>query len=51
MASPILFSICAFLMLMVAFTGIGYRVFYKPGKFLKQLGNPVITDQKHERAR
>src|ERR1700722_18824420 len=47
MASPLLFSICAFLMLMVAIVGIGYRVFYKPGKFLRQLGNPVITEQKH----
>src|SRR5580698_437473 len=47
MASPILFSICAFLMLMVAFTGVGYRFFYKPGKFLRQLGNPVITEQKN----
>jgi tight adherence protein C len=46
MASPLLFSICAFLMLLVAFTGIGYRLFYKPGKFLKQLGSPVITGQK-----
>jgi tight adherence protein C len=44
MASPMLFSICTFLMLMVAITGIGYRIFYKPGKFLKQLGNPVITE-------
>src|ERR1035438_4213912 len=48
MASPILFSICAFLMLMVAITGVGYRIYYKPGKFLKQLGTPVITEnQQH----
>jgi tight adherence protein C len=46
MASPLLFSICAFLMLLVAMTGVGYRVFYKPGEFLKQLGTPVITDHK-----
>lgn len=29
-------------MLMVLLTWVGYRVFYKPGKFLRQLGNPVI---------
>jgi tight adherence protein C len=46
MNNPLIFSICAFLMLMVAITGAGYRVFYKPGKFMKQLGTPVITDQK-----
>jgi len=43
MDSPILFSICAFLMLMVLLTWVGYRIFYKPGKMLKQLGRPVIT--------
>jgi len=42
MQQPLLFAICAFLMLMLLITGIGYRVFYKPGKFLKQLGSPVI---------
>ena len=43
MESPILFSICAFLMLMVLITWVGYRIFYKPGKMLRQLGRPVIT--------
>jgi len=43
MEHPLLFSIVAFLMLMVAITGAGYRFFYKPGKFMRQLGNPVIT--------
>jgi len=46
MNNPLIFSTCAFLMLLVAFTGVGYRIFYKPGKFLKQLGTPVIIDQK-----
>lgn len=46
MDHPALFATCAFLTLMVALTFIGYRVFYKPGKFLKQLGRPVITDQR-----
>lgn len=43
MDSPILFSICAFLMLMVLLSWVGYRIFYKPGKMLRQLGRPVIT--------
>jgi hypothetical protein len=43
MDNPFLFAIVAFLGLMAALTGAGYRVFYKPGKFLKQLGQPVIT--------
>ena len=46
MESPILFSVCAFLMLMVLLTWVGYRIFYKPGKMLKQLGRPVITTQR-----
>jgi tight adherence protein C len=46
MNSPLIFSLCAFLMLLVAIVGVGYRIFYKPGKFLKQLGTPVITGQK-----
>jgi tight adherence protein C len=45
MDNPILFAVCAFLTLMVALTFIGYRIFYKPGKFLKQLGRPVITNE------
>lgn len=44
MEHPLLFSICAFLMLLVLMTGVGYRVFYKPGKFLRQLGAPVIIE-------
>jgi tight adherence protein C len=43
MDSPILFSLCAFLMLMVLMTWVGYRIFYKPCKMLRQLGRPVIT--------
>jgi len=44
MGQPLLLSICAFLMLLVLLTGAAYRVLYKPGKFLRQLGAPVITD-------
>lgn len=49
MESPLLFAVFSFLTLMVAMTGIGYRLYYKPGRILRQLGNPVITDD--ERAR
>lgn len=42
MQHPILLAICAFSMMMVALTWVGYRVFYRPGRFLKQLGTPVI---------
>jgi tight adherence protein C len=44
MEHPLLVSICVFLMLMIALSGIGYRLFYKPGRILRQLGNPVIAD-------
>jgi tight adherence protein C len=50
MEHPLLISICAFLMLMVLVSWMGYRSFYKPGKFLKQLGSPVITDAARRRA-
>jgi tight adherence protein C len=46
MDSPIIFSICAFLMLMLLLTWVGYRIFYKPGKMLRQLGRPVITQHR-----
>ena len=44
MGQPILLAVIAFLMLLVGLSWLGYRVFYRPGRFLKQLGNPVITD-------
>ena len=50
MEHPLLMAVCAFLMLMVIVSGLGYRTFYKPGKFLKQLGSPVITDAAKRRA-
>jgi tight adherence protein C len=49
MDHPILFSICAFLMLMLILSWVGYRLIYKPGKFLRQLGNPVITNASKQR--
>lgn len=44
MPHPVLFSTCAFLMLMLIFSWVGYRLIYKPGKFMRQLGSPVISD-------
>jgi tight adherence protein C len=43
MSHPLLFALFTFLTLMVAMTGVAYRLFYKPGRMLKQLGAPVIT--------
>jgi tight adherence protein C len=44
MVHPALFASCAFLMLMLILTWVGYRLVYKPGRFLRQLGRPVITN-------
>ena len=41
MSHPLIFSICAFLMVMLLAGWVGYRLIYKPGKFLKQLGRPA----------
>jgi tight adherence protein C len=46
MNHPILFSICAFLMLMLLLSWVGYRLIYRPGRFMRQLGTPVISDTK-----
>jgi len=51
MEHPFILCTCAFLMLMVLLTWVGYRIFYKPGKFLKQLGNPVITTDRRQQLR
>ena len=44
MEHPALLSIILFLMVMSLLTWVGYRVYYKPAKFLRQLGAPVISD-------
>jgi tight adherence protein C len=36
-------------MLLTAISGVGYRFYYKPGKFMRQLGAPVITDDARRR--
>ena len=43
MAHPVLFSTCAFFMLLLILSWVGYRLIYKPGRFMRQLGRPVIT--------
>ena len=42
MNHPIALAALTFLALMMVMTWAGYRVFFKPGRFLRQLGNPVI---------
>jgi tight adherence protein C len=44
MEHPLLLSIILFLMVMSLLSWVGYRLYYKPGKFLRQLGAPVISD-------
>src|ERR1039458_10478737 len=46
MEHPLGFAALTFLALMIVMTWAAYRLFYKPGRFLKQLGNPVIGDGK-----
>ena len=48
MEHPLGFAVLTFLALMVVMTWAAYRLFYKPSRFLKQLGNPVIgNDRRH----
>jgi len=49
MAHPLAFSALTFLALMSVMTWAGYRVLYKPGRFLRQLGKPVIGDDSRQR--
>ncbi|MGA2041303.1 MAG: type II secretion system F family protein [Bryobacteraceae bacterium] len=44
MTHPIFLSIATFLMVMLLMAWLGYRWVYKPNKYLRQLGNPVILD-------
>jgi tight adherence protein C len=48
MEHPALFSTCAFFMLMLILSWVGYRLVYKPGKFMRQLGSPVITNDSQQ---
>ena len=47
MDHPVLMSAFAFLAVMMIVTWSGYRFLYKPGRMLRQLGNPVIADPQH----
>jgi tight adherence protein C len=44
MASPLLFAFCLFAMVMLGGVWLGYRVYYRPARVLRQLGTPVISD-------
>jgi len=44
MTHPMVFAVLAFMMQMLIMGWIGYRKLYKPNKYLRQLGNPVILD-------
>ena len=44
MTHPLFLAISAFLMFMLLGVWAAYRLFYKPNKYLRQLGNPVILD-------
>lgn len=46
MEHPLVLAVCAFLMMMIGLSWCGYRLYYRPGRFLKQLGTPVITDER-----
>jgi tight adherence protein C len=41
---PLILALCAFLAVMAALSWVGYRIYYRPGRILKQLGSPVIAD-------
>jgi tight adherence protein C len=41
---PLLLAISAALMVLLLMGWLSYRLFYKPNKYLRQLGNPVILD-------
>jgi tight adherence protein C len=44
MTHPLFLSIATFLMVMLLTAWLGYRWVYKPNRYLRQLGNPVILD-------
>ena len=43
MGNPLLLVISVFLATMVVLTWVGYRLYQRPGRALRQLGTPVIT--------
>jgi tight adherence protein C len=47
MDNTVFLCLAVFLMVMMLCIWASYRFLYKPGRILKQLGNPVIADSKH----
>lgn len=45
MEHPIVLTVCAFLMMMIGLSWFGYRLYYRPGRFMRQLGNPVLSNE------
>ena len=43
MDHPAILALLAFMMLMLILSWVGYRLVYRPGRMLRQLGTPVIT--------
>ncbi len=50
MADALALAVFAFLVLMAFLSWAGYRIYYRPGRFLKQLGTPVITGDRQAAA-
>jgi tight adherence protein C len=46
MEHPLILTACAFLMMMIGLSWCGYRLYYRPGRFMRQLGSPVISDER-----
>ncbi len=50
MVLPVVVCFCLFAMLMLSGVWLGYRVYYRPARLLRQLGTPVISDDTRRRA-
>ncbi|HUP04386.1 MAG TPA: type II secretion system F family protein [Bryobacteraceae bacterium] len=44
MEHPLLLAICTFMLVLVAISGAAYRLVYRRGRLLRQLGTPVIAE-------
>jgi len=50
MLLPVIICFCLFVMLMLGGVWVGYRVYYRPARLLRQLGTPVISDGSNRHA-
>ena len=50
MVYPLFVAFCLFAMLMLAGVWVGYRIYYRPARVLRQLGTPVIAEVGREGA-